>query len=85
MAKRIRFKSTPENFRKECIGIKNNTIRTFKEKGDERQEILDDFINGKWTFVDVYIENSVTGEEFGIEVVDVTKYMEWYIISWKVN
>jgi hypothetical protein len=84
--KTIKFKSTPENFRKEYIGIKPNTVRKFnheKDKEDVRFQILEDFINLRWNRLTIEIENTETWEIFERVVTDVTKFDNYYIISWK--
>lgn len=84
MPKTIKVKSTPDNWRKEYTGIKNNTLRTFGKglKDTIRKEILDDYINGKWNLINIEVENTHTSEVFTRSVRDVTKYKQWYIITW---
>ena len=84
MAKTIKFKSTPENWLKEFLGLKRNTvrIRSPEDEGDIRFEILDDFISGKWHTINVEIEKNPGYEVFTRPVTDVTKYCDIYIISW---
>lgn len=83
MAKRIKFKSTPENWRKEYLGLKPNTVRKFSETDDIRKEILCDFMDGTWNLIDIEIENTKTSEVFFRRITDVTIYDEFYIISWR--
>jgi hypothetical protein len=84
--KTIAFKSIPENFRKEYLGLKSNTVRDLEEdspENDIRRELLKDFIGGKLTFLTVQIKNTITEEYFLRNVTDVTKFDGLYIISWK--
>jgi hypothetical protein len=74
--KRIQFKSTPDNYFKERIGLKCNTVRKFD--GSIRFEILDTFPCD----LEVEIINTKTNESFIREVKDVTKFEGYYIISW---
>jgi len=80
--KRITFKSIQDNFRKEMLGIKNNTIRKF-EGDDLRRDILDDFKEGCINCLDIEIVHVDTKEMFVREVKDVTLWQGWYIITWK--
>jgi len=82
MAKTIRFKSTSDNWRKEYLGLKCNTLRQFDDKTDIRLEILTAFINDEWTNINIEIENTDTCEVFNRRVTDVSKYNNHYIISW---
>jgi len=83
MVKTIRFKSTQENWRKEYLGLKCNTVRKFDDKGDVRFQILRDFAFERWSAINVEIENSDTMETFCRRVTDVTEYDGYYIISWR--
>ena len=80
--KRVQFKSTQENFRKEYLGIKSNTMRIL-EVDDLRKEILNDFEMGNLNMLSIEITNPKTNEMFSRIVTDVTKYTDWYIISWR--
>ena len=87
MAKTIRFKSTPDNWKKEYLGLKRNTIRIFikgytGEEEDIREEILKCFINGTCNLINIEIENTKTMETFIRSITDVTKFENYYIISW---
>ena len=80
---RIIFKSNPENFRKEYLGLKKNTIRHFDgTKDDIREVILNDWIDNEKTMIEIEIQNKETNELFVRTVTDVTYYEGWYIISW---
>ena len=79
---KIIFKSTPEIWRKEYLGLKPNTIRLI-ELEDERLKIIKDFIAGKINIVDIEIINTETGEYFIRRLIDVTKFNTTYILSWK--
>lgn len=78
----IKFKSIPENWRKEYLNLKRNTIRKWDDANDERFYILEDYLKGDLNLLTIEIENTKTGEIFKREVTDVTKFEEWYIISW---
>lgn len=78
--KNIKFKSTPENWKKELIGLKPNTVR--KKDDDVRFDILEKFIQEPFELI-IYIENTVTKSIFNRQVQDVTKFDDYYIISWK--
>ena len=85
MTKTIRFKSTPEHFRKEYLGLKLNTVR--KSDSDLRFNVLDEFIANKLDLLIIEIENTETGEFFFRKVTNVTKFSttnfeDYYIISW---
>ena len=82
MTKQITFKSTPENWKKEYLGLKRNTVREFKEKGDLRQEIILEYIREELNLLNVVIVNTRTKEEFTRSVTDVTGFNDLYIISW---
>jgi len=83
--KTISFKSTPDNWKKEYLGIKRNTVRVFnsnKDKDDIRFDILQRYVfNGEW-LLKVEIVNTETDESFIREVTDVTLYQSIFIISW---
>ncbi len=83
MAKRIKFRSNPENWRKEYLGLKPNTVRSFDE--DIRFEILNSFIDGTWNLIDIEIENTKTTETFIRRITDITVIDTYYIISWDIN
>jgi len=83
--KRIDFKSTAENYRKEYLGLKKNTVRDLAEdspENDIRREILDEFISGKLDNLFVRIIKTSTSESFERSVTDVTIFKGVYIISW---
>jgi len=83
MAKTIKFKSVPRNWRKEWLGTKPNTIRTFAETGDIREELLIDFIEERWNLLEIEIENTETMEVFRRNVIDVNLWDGVYTISWE--
>ncbi len=82
MVKTIRFKSITKMWIKEYLGLKPNTLRVFDDDTDIRKEILDEFISGRCTMIDVEMINAETQEEFIRRVTDVTKFNGEYIISW---
>ena len=79
--KRITFKSIPEIWRKEYLGLKSNTIRQFTDS-DVRKEILLNYIQNKVNLLEVEIVNTETKESFVMTVKDVTSWIGYYIISW---
>ncbi len=80
---KIRFKSTPENYQKELIGLKNNTVRKADDK-DARFCTLKGFISGA-TFLEIEIEKTTTGEYFTRTIKDVTFWEDLVIITWKIE
>lgn len=84
----IKFKSTPENYKKEYYGLKNNTAR-FIESDDGRLKILHLFKNNELDdHLIILIENTKTGNYFDRIVKDVTFYKhldapELTIITWE--
>ena len=76
----IRFKSTPENWKKEEAGFKRNTVRTIDIQ-DKRFKRL-----SRWKpyHIDLFIEikNTETKEEFQRLISDVTFWENLVIISW---
>jgi hypothetical protein len=83
--KTVRFKSVPQNFKKEMLGIKSNTIRELEpmvKAKDIRAEILMEIVTDRHTMLMIEIENSETGETFTRAVKDVTLWAGWFIISW---
>ena len=79
----IEFKSTQENFRKEYLGLKANTLRVLDKEDLIRSELLFNFEMGNLNLLSIKITNTKTGEYFTRVVTDVTKYEDWYIISWR--
>jgi hypothetical protein len=78
----VTFKSIPVNFRKEALGLKNNTIRKEDRPDDIRFELLSNFKCEKITLLQITIENSETHETFVRNVKDVTFWDGYWIISW---
>ena len=80
---KVTFKSTPENWFKEYIGLKCNTVRKFKSgEYDTRQELLTQFLQQPYNLW-VEIVNTETSARFQRCVTDVTVYEGMYIISWE--
>ena len=79
----IKFKSTPVNWRKEYLGLKNNTIRKQDDEDDVRFNILKDFVYCNLTILNIEIKNTETKEVFSRLVTDVTLFDDYFIISWK--
>ena len=82
MSKTITFKSIPENFRKEYLNLKRNTVRKCDNKDYIRFEVLEDWLCSNNSVLFVEILNTKTNESFRREVTDVTKWEDFYIISW---
>lgn len=78
----VDFKSIPEMYRKEFLGLKRNTLRKGKSKEDLRFELLDNFISGELTDLKIRIILKDTTESFTRQITDVTKWEGFYIISW---
>ena len=85
MARTIRFKSTPENWRKEYLGLKCNTLRKFNDLEDIRKELCDNFKDNKLNLLSIEIKNTLTSELFTRKITDVTYYDGYYIISWGLS
>lgn len=82
MAHKVKFKSTPGNWKKEYAGLKRTTVRECDDIEDPRFKILDDFINSRRNILEIEIEHTETGESFFRTVTDVSIFKELYIISW---
>lgn len=90
---RVTFKSTPENFRKEAIGLKQCTVRYFDNDTDERKKLLDAYVNGDIAFLEIYIESK--GEDTAtmftrflitdVTILCVQNLGTVYIISWNFH
>ena len=83
MKRRISFKSTPENWREEYLGLKYNTVRKKGSDDDIRFILLADFIEEDLNLLEIEIVNPETNESFVRTVTDVTLYEDIYIISWR--
>ena len=81
----IIFKSVIENWRKEFIGLKNNTVREFDGAEDLREKLLIKFMLGTIPSLYIKIIEDRTGDSFTRRVTDVTKFKGLYIISWGEN
>ena len=78
----VRFKSYQENWLKEYHNLKRNTIRKQDILSDKRFEVLNSFIIKEINVLDIEIENKTTCEVFTRRITDVTKFDDYYIISW---
>jgi len=86
----VAFKSIPENWKKEFLGLKKNTIRVTNQDNDVRFEHLRDFEDGNIKRLVIEIINTETKESFRRLVSDVTTTTELikcnhkhcYLISW---
>jgi len=80
----IVFKSTPDNWKKEYLGLKRNTVRSFADDFDDiRRKTLDDYRMGIINILVVVIVNANNPvERFEKEITDVTFFDGYYIISW---
>jgi len=83
MYQRVKFRSTQENYRKEFLGLKSNTLRK-QDIEDERFQKLLDFELGNLNNLVIEIINTKTNESFQKIISDVTSYEDWIIISWRV-
>ena len=86
----VKFKSTPDNFRKEKNGSKQCTVRVFDDPEDPRKVLLDAWINGNISDLGVMIENTEfqSFQDVYYDATDVSKLPVFgagdvYIISWK--
>lgn len=71
------FKSTPENWFKEKIGLKPNTFRKVDDN-DYRFRMLREFPS-----IQIIMVNSITNEEFIRQITDYTEWDGYAIISWR--
>ena len=80
----VHFKSTPQMWNKEKLGIKKNTIRKFDDPQDKRKEILHAYMEGRVEKLQIILTNTATDEVFRRTATDVSKFFEEeiYIISW---
>lgn len=81
--RRIDFKSTPENYRKEYLGLKRNTVRKFGLEPDVREELLNKYLIGELDNLYIRIIKTSTSESFERQVTDVTLFEGIYVISWQ--
>jgi len=80
MNKEITFKSKPEYWNKENLGLKRNTVR--KSDTDKRFRILRRWMCAKVKELTIIIEQTTDGETFSRKVTDVSRIDDYYIISW---
>ncbi len=82
--KLIRFKSLPEYWNKERIGLKKNTLRKV-DMGENKFKMLEEWEkimkDGHFIFF-IEITNTETKESFRKRITDITFYKGWVIISW---
>ena len=78
-AKTIIFKSTPKYWNKEALKLKRNTVR--KIDTDERFEALEKWRKQKYDLT-IGILNTETKKIFYQKITDVTKFDNYFIISW---
>ena len=79
----IDFKSIPELYEKENLGLKSNTVRRKDDENDLRFQVLDGWICATIKNLAIRIINSKdTTQFFERAVTDVTKWEGLYIISW---
>jgi hypothetical protein len=78
---RVDFKSIPEYYRKEMLGLKRNTVRKI-DRENERFQFLEDWMNHKIDNLTIRIIQTQTTESFERQITDVTKFDDYYIISW---
>jgi hypothetical protein len=80
MNKEITFKSKPENWNKEKLGLKRNTVR--KSDTDKRFRILRRWMCAKIKELTITLEQTTDGDKFSRKVTDVSRIDDYYIISW---
>ncbi|MGL5648321.1 MAG: hypothetical protein ACRDDY_10750 [Clostridium sp.] len=88
----LKFKSTPQNYEKEKIGVKSNTVRKIYPEEFKFKRIkclLEELENSNNRIrmlleMDLWIEitNTETGESFERHIWDITEFDGYYIISW---
>lgn len=84
----VEFKSTPENYKKEYYGQKNNTVR-FLEPSEDRDVILRMAATHPFLhYLHIRIRNTETNNYFERVVKDITFYKhkgvpELTIITWE--
>jgi hypothetical protein len=74
----VEFKSNPEFFVKEKNGQKPNTVRVCDDNDDLRFVALR---SGDCKMI--RIRNTITGESFEREIMDVSVWHDVYIVSWR--
>jgi hypothetical protein len=79
----VEFKSLPEYYEKERLGLKCNTVRLHDKRGDNRFNLLDLWLAGELRELYVKIKNTDTKKIFKRKITDVTKFDDYYIISWR--
>ena len=76
----ITFRSMPQNWNKEKLGLKSNIVR--KKDSSKRFTIMDLWMCAKIEKLFVVIEQTTDRKKFTREVTDVSKIDDYYIISW---
>lgn len=79
----ISFKSLPQYWWKEYIGLKNNTLRII-EPSDKRLRLIRAFIEQPFE-LQIEIINTNDNASFFRIVSDITEFEGYYIISWKTE
>lgn len=92
------FKSDPENYKKEELGVKNNTLRWIEKEDPRLQAILDikDYLEAgiiKGWMIElkkagfdnpqIMISNARSNHFFVRDIKDVTFWKGWCIITWR--
>ena len=80
---KIEFKSKPKFYKKELLGLKNNTIREIDEVDERFKELKEMEDTGCLETDMIRITNSRTGNYFERQIKDVTFFKEWCIITWR--
>lgn len=80
--KTISFKSIEPNFRVEYLGLKSNTLREI-DISDIRDKVIQEWLDGDFSMLNIEIINPKSGEKFTREVTDITQWKGWTIISWR--
>ena len=72
----VRFKSKPEMFKKEALGLKCNTLRKI-DVNDQR------FLDLRKGCDEIVIDSTEGNATFVRKITDYTEWEGWAIISWK--
>lgn len=76
---RIKFKSSPEYFKKEELGLKPNTVRNIEIQDMRFQLLIHQMINKEYGEITI---QSTHGREFTRQIKDISVWGNIMIISW---
>lgn len=88
---KIIFKSTPENWTKEEMGLKSNTVRKIEKNDSRFIELLERLEKTEkekninfycYSLGKITIENTETKEKFTRSLTDITVFDNYMILSW---